>query len=508
MHKTVILDCYTDEPSGYGVRPYLGSHQIHLSQALSYKGVRHSYLTIDDLRYSERLSNGNQKEDTEKTDISILQTTKNCENALNIINSADVIYIVMGCFVDYQYFSALPPKNNEVYKYLRNTPAKKILFYVLGASNGVPEEYSRSSLSGIIDHIEHGNTYRYILEDISGQDRFDYLKPNYALLKDISKSHVQIIDQLKYPIIAEIETGTGCNTPTCSYCIEAVRRLKVSYRSPEDIIGQVISLYNSGVRHFRLGRQPNFYHYQRQNVGDLERLLSGIRENCPDIETLHIDNANMLDVVRNNGEAFTQLIVKYCTSGNIAPLGIESFDDNVRDASNIMGKADEVLKAIEIINKYGQEKGEDGFPKLLPGINLIHGLPGQSSKTHDINLKYLDKILTSGMQTQRLFYRRMTRPTGISFEDGPEQTDDYNNCHDDIVKKFVLPMQSIVFPKGTILKNFREVVFDGTYTTLRTMGTCSIRASVEGNRGLDPYGYYNIEVFGNRGARNIEGGLV
>jgi radical SAM superfamily enzyme with C-terminal helix-hairpin-helix motif len=57
--QVVIFDCYTDEPSGYGVRPYLGTHQIHLSQALSHLGVDHVYLTIDDLRYANGLrSNG------------------------------------------------------------------------------------------------------------------------------------------------------------------------------------------------------------------------------------------------------------------------------------------------------------------------------------------------------------------------------------------------------------------------------------------------------------------
>lgn len=57
FNKTVILDCYTDEPSGYGARPYLGTHQIHLAQALSYKHEPFSYLTIDDLRFA----NGEQK---------------------------------------------------------------------------------------------------------------------------------------------------------------------------------------------------------------------------------------------------------------------------------------------------------------------------------------------------------------------------------------------------------------------------------------------------------------
>ncbi len=63
----VILDCYTDEPSGYGVRPYLGTHQIHLSQALAYRGLPHIYLTIDDLRYASGNGGGTEQDSDIRT---------------------------------------------------------------------------------------------------------------------------------------------------------------------------------------------------------------------------------------------------------------------------------------------------------------------------------------------------------------------------------------------------------------------------------------------------------
>lgn len=495
----VILDCYTDEPSGYGVRPYLGTHQIHLSQALAFFSLDHCYLTIEDLRYCSR----GIIEDPDNTDLSTLNRTKNCDNALSILHQAKVIYIIMGCFVDYSYFSAIPPKSDEVYTYLKETTAKKILFYVLGTEDGIAPDYKNSRLNELIDRVEYGNTYRFVVDNNS----VDLINPNYDLLDKISSFIPPIISQLRYPIIAEIETGSGCNTASCTFCIECVRQLKPSYRAPHSIVKQIKSLYDVGVRHFRLGRQPNFYHYQNQDVYQMETLLSSIREVCPLIETLHIDNANIVSVITREGVEITKLIARYCTSGNVAPIGIESFDHRVRNAIHKPGTAEQALKAIEVINEYGQAKGKDGFPLFLPGVNLIYGLPKQTTATHEINCEYLKKILANGWQTRRLFYRKMTCPTGTSFSDGPLSNQEYQEWFQEIVEDYVLPMQLRLYPLGMVLKNLREVIWKNGDSYLRTLGTCSIRIMVKGTK-LEPYASYDARVIRNIGYRLLEGELV
>ena len=45
--KYAILDCYTDEPAGLGVPPYLGTYPRYIS---GYLNEDVNYLTIDDLR--------------------------------------------------------------------------------------------------------------------------------------------------------------------------------------------------------------------------------------------------------------------------------------------------------------------------------------------------------------------------------------------------------------------------------------------------------------------------
>ena len=386
--NTVILDCYTDEPSGFGVRPYLGTHQLHLSQALSFLGKEHYYLTIDDLRFCEELQSKTFESNTD-TNLRILNRTKNFDKAIDILRNAKVIFIIMGCFVDYNYFSTKPPKSDEVYNLLKDFSAEKILFYVLGTSPSISPDYHNSKLKTIINHVEFGNTYRYILEQNCHKS---LLEPNYNLLSRISSAEPQIIHQLRYPIISEIETGAGCNTPFCYFCIESARPITPSFRMPNSIITQIKTLYSLGVRHFRLGKQPNFYYYQKQDTEKIKELLQGIRENCPEIEMLHIDNANIINVASGKGREITKLIVDYCTSGNIAALGVETFDDTVRKRIRKVGNADLAMRAIEIINEFGSKRGDDGLPIFLPGINLIYGLPGQSEKTHILNLEYLKKF--------------------------------------------------------------------------------------------------------------------
>ena len=52
MKYDVIVDCYTDEPSGLGVPPFLSVHSRYIAGSLEEQKRKYYYLTIDDLRYS------------------------------------------------------------------------------------------------------------------------------------------------------------------------------------------------------------------------------------------------------------------------------------------------------------------------------------------------------------------------------------------------------------------------------------------------------------------------
>lgn len=132
MKYDVIIDCYTDEPSVLGVPPYLSVHSRYIAGILKNQNIKYYYLTIDDLRFA----NGEKHFDNSYNK-RIINKTKNANNVLEILKNATNIYVVMGCFVKYEYVSAEPPTFLEVEKLLNffcNKKANKLLFYSLGGS--------------------------------------------------------------------------------------------------------------------------------------------------------------------------------------------------------------------------------------------------------------------------------------------------------------------------------------------------------------------------------------
>src|SRR5205085_2777795 len=143
-------------------------------------------------------------------------------------------------------------------------------------------------------------------------------------------------------LMAEIDTFLGCVhylSGGCGFCKDA--KTKPWYRDEEGIVDEVRTLYDAGVRHFRLGGQSCFWTYKaigvgqtdepKPNVPATERLLSGIDAVAPDRRVLHIDNANpaVLATHPDESRAIARLLVRYGTDGNIAAFGLESADPAV-----------------------------------------------------------------------------------------------------------------------------------------------------------------------------------
>ena len=113
---------------------------------------KYYYLTIDDLRYS----NG-EKHNNDSYNKRIINTTKNKDNVFDILNNASNIYVVMGCFVKYEYVSAEPPSFLEVENLLRKYSANKLLFYSLGGNELTRENVRKTVPQGLFDEIIFGN---------------------------------------------------------------------------------------------------------------------------------------------------------------------------------------------------------------------------------------------------------------------------------------------------------------------------------------------------------------
>ena len=89
-----IVDCYTDEPAGLGVPPYLGTYPRYVA---GYLNEDVTYLTIDDLRlWKKHNSVVKETKLSQKTDITTYNLTANYRNVGKILNETDTLIIILG----------------------------------------------------------------------------------------------------------------------------------------------------------------------------------------------------------------------------------------------------------------------------------------------------------------------------------------------------------------------------------------------------------------------------
>ena len=459
--RYTILDCYTDEASGLGVPPYLGTYPRYLFG--KFKKERHTvtYLTIDDLRLWKKYNNV-RKEPTEKekTNILIYNLTKN--KASEILPKTDVLIVILGVHVPGKYLTALPGTLREVIPLLQDLPMKKILTgpAVFGTQLEGGKFFEKEDV-GIFDEVK------------------DYCIDFENIIID-----ADIIKQIPDKRVIEIETGRGCNVGKCSFCTEPIKS-KFINRKKEDVVKEVKAFYDAGARYFRLGKQADFYASDRPM-----EMLKEIRELCHDLEMLQIDNVNPNSVVAKGGEEITKAIVEYCTPGNIAAFGVESFDPDVVKANLLNTHPIIAMKAIRIINKYGAERGEDGLPKFLPGINIIFGLLHETKETHKKNMAALQQVLDEGLLLRRINIRQVAvlPDTFLETHGGNKflrkNKQYYWKWRNDIRQKIDFPMLQRLVPKGTILNDVWTEMYDGKTTFCRQMGTYPLVIGVKGRLPL------------------------
>ncbi|MCH8003261.1 MAG: radical SAM protein [Nanoarchaeota archaeon] len=472
-----ILDCYTDEPAGLGVPPYLGTYPRYIA---GYLNEDVNYLTIDDLRlYKKNNSEVRHPKPSQKTNITTYNLTINYKNINKILEETDVLIIVLGVHVPGKYLSAVPGTLNEVIPLIRDLKCKKIL-----------------TGPAVFGTQLYGGKF-FEKYDKSIFDKVDYSMFNfkYDKVKDYAIGGVKIIKQIPDYRMIEIETGHGCDIGKCSFCTEPIKN-KVEFRDKEDVLKEVVEFYKLGCKYFRLGKQTCFY-----TLPYAIELLKEIRENCKDIRVLHLDNVNPVKVIMDKNHEITKAIVKYCTSGNIAAFGVESFDKEVCKENTLNSSPNIAYEAVKILNKYGAERGEDGMPRFLPGINIIFGLRGESKKTHEENMKWLKKIYNDGLMLRRINIRQVAIFEGTSlFDEGKDKFLKKNKKYywkwrNEIRQKIDWPMLQRIIPKGTVLRNCYAEIYDGNTTFCRQFGTYPLIVGVKGRLELKKF--YDLEISGH-----------
>lgn len=472
----VVLDCYTVEPSGLGVPPYLSTYARAaygaLAKALPGADVR--YLTIDDVRWC--LNGGRPHVEPPVSDPLTYSATANRGEALRILADARMTVVVAGDAVPSVHLHARNGSVEEIARALACVRGQRVLLGPLASwvlrDPGV--------YAGLFDAV---HTHTVTSSDLGAGSR---AAAPYEQLAADRGSFRELISQLGWRPVTEIELYRGCTRRRfCSFCNEPVKSSRVVFRDAADIQEEVAALYGAGVRNVRLGQQTCFFSYFNRDAAAIERLLAGIRENCPDLEVLHIDNADPLAVASRTGAVIARLIARYCTEGNCAPMGIESFDPAVIGANALTCTPEVLMRAIANINEAGAHAGPGGLPTLLPGLNLIYGLPGETHRTHYENLAWLVRILDDGWRCHRTNVRQAriyegTPLAAMGQVQPPPSVEHFATWKADISQVFDRPMKQRVYPVGQTIPGLHSFFVTTSGTWHRRLGSYPIQVVERG----------------------------
>jgi radical SAM superfamily enzyme with C-terminal helix-hairpin-helix motif len=457
-----IIDGYVDEPACLGVPPYISPYIRTTAGVLVDEGYNVRYCTIDQVRADPYL--------------------------FSLISKTAIVVMIAGVTVPGKYIGGTPATLTEIQQVglqIRG-PVKYIGGPIgFGYSPGGGEKAIKQAISGF-DHLLNGSPPEALHSHLAGgrpEGSTDYaLSDKWSIIgSSIIKNHPS------FPyLMCELETARGCahqETGGCSFCTEPFYGPPV-YRPVESIIEEVESLYHAGARHFRLGRQPDLLTYQAGGgeypapVPDaLQKLFAGIRERAPDLRTLHIDNINPGTIARHPDESLEALsvIVTYHTPGDVAAFGMETADPEVVRKNNLKAGPGEVMEAVRIVNETGAKRTA-GIPELLPGLNFISGLPGETPETFEHNKEFLTQVLQSRYLIRRVNVRQlMPFPGTRAYNTNTLGLHDagFRAFKEFVRTKFDRPMLERVYPVGTVL---RDIIIEipGQVSFGRQMGSYPI----------------------------------
>lgn len=474
--KCVILDCFTVEPSGLGFPPYMGSYPRYAYACLSAMNYEVFYCTIDDFRFAtNRALPATSIE--QPTNPYAYSLTRNAARTLDLINESEWLILIAGDTVPSKHIQAISASIEELTSILSCAKGKAILVGPLAF--GLTK--SQLSKSDFIATHTHMFLPRNLLNSSVGSPSYEELEPL------LSQDFERLLMQVPWEVIAEIEMYRGCTRKVfCSFCFEPVKNEVIEYRTPDNIVAEIIRLYNAGVHNFRLGQQACFFSYQNRNVEQIYRLLSDIRENCPGIKVLHIDNVDPLAAASPSGRQIAKIVADLCTPGNCAPMGIESFDLKVINQNSLTCTPEILLRAMANIEEFGAERTTSGLCKFLPGLNLIYGLAGETDHTHEENLKWLQKIYDEGHFAARTNIREAhiyeDTPFAVLNQNSPSRRSQdltLDSCKSDIADIYTIPMKKRVYPSGTILRRQHAFFKDQQGTWFRKIGSYPIMVVVQ-----------------------------
>ncbi len=453
--NVVLIDGYIDDPAALGVPPYISPMVRAVAGAAADAGGRVEYITADMLRSGAE------------------------------VPEADVSAVLSGNTVPGRYLRSMPLSTREVGELLPRLSGWRIL----GGSA------AKAPVAGGFDHSTEGDLAAALHDHMTGREAggrwrdLDEWNRWMLLGADIVTRH----QDFPHPLTVEIETYRGCHRHAdggCSYCIEPLKGRPL-VREPEDVLEEAALLRGLGVRNIRVGGQTCIVSYgtrdrsgtPRPEPETVSRLFGGLRD--LGFGTLHVDNANPAVIAAHPDEsrAVLETLTACCTSGNVLALGMESADPAVIAANNLNATPDQVLTAVRMINGVGGARGATGLPRLLPGLNIICGLDGETAATYGLNLDFLRGIRDEGISLRRINIRQVL-PVRRDFRVKVDRRR-FRRFKEQVREEIDRVMLQRIAPAGTVLRDVRTELRDGRVTFGRQTGSYPLLVGIPYPLDLD-----------------------
>ncbi len=441
MKRYLILDCYVDEPACLGVPPFISPYPRYIYGALLTSGADPEniyYETIDTLR----------------------------DRDYWLGREYEAVFLIGGAVVPGKYLGAEIGTVREIEKILTGNSRQ---FFIAG---GHASELIGSGYKNVLTVKNDIEKFAAGFVKSGGEDLCRTSEE--IAVWSIRGAGVVKMSPFYPDVICEIETYRGCpREKHCSFCVEG-QSGEPDFREVEDILAEVDKLIAHGISRFRLGRQADILQFR----STLSRYRNGFpepdpapvillfnelkkRRNTGLISVLNIDNGNPGTIANfpEKSAMILEAIAGAVTPGDTLALGIESFDPEVITKNNLKVGSEDALTAVRLVNEIGGRR-EEGIPVLLPGINLIHGLAGETDETFRINYENLLSIREAGLLVKRINIRKLLPHPGTPLGGKPpvmnrRTVNRFEYYREKIRKEIDNYMLKEIYPRGTVIKDIQ-----------------------------------------------------
>ena len=454
----LLVDGYIDDPAALGVPPYISPIVRAIAGAALDAGAdRLEYLTVDMIRKGAR------------------------------VPAADVSVVMSGNTVPGKYLRSMPMSVREL----------EALFPRLSGWRLIGGSAADTEVAERFDFVIRKDLAASLYDGMSGKEvgeryrTLDEWNRWMMLGADIVEQHQDFPE----PLIAEVESYRGCHrwsTGGCSYCIEPLKGRPLM-RSPSDIIAEAQRLRDLGVINLRVGGQTCIVSYgseddspvPRPNPEAVEELFEGLK--ALEFDVLHVDNANaaVISSYHDESEQVLETLARCCTDGNVLALGMETADPRVVIENNLNSTSEQVLDAIRTINRIGRERGPNGLPRLLPGINIVCGLDGETADTYRMDMDLLRTVRDEGLMVRRINIRQVL-PIRREFDVRVDQRR-FKRFKEEVRSDIDRVMLERVAPYGTVLRGVYMEIHDGNTTFGRQIGSYPLLVGIPYKVDLDTF---------------------